>query len=147
MIIKMNNKNKDFYEYMGRAFGSRVIQNQTNDRIFDDDSKMWYIDIEDEKIISFISVSNNVIKNIYTTKDKSLQELLKMVKKENEIGSSTVTNLYESSYKKAGYKVEKNDSYKNFLIIPLDTKNLACKIIIQTQEPFFNHHSLERDTQ
>lgn len=117
MIVKMNNKSEKFYEYMGKIFGSRIIQNQTNDRIYDDDNKIWYLNIEDEKVVAFISIANNTIKNIYTTKDKSIEELLKAVKEENKINSSTVTNLYEGLYKKLGFKVDKTDSLKNFLII------------------------------
>ena len=117
MVVKMNNKSEGFYEYMGKIFGSRLIQNQTNDRIYDDDNKIWYVSIEDNKVIAFTSVSNGVIKNIYSTKNKHLEEILKTIKKENKINNSTVTNLYEDSYKKAGFKVEKTDNLKNFLII------------------------------
>lgn len=117
MVIKMNNKNENFYQYMGKIFGSRIIQNQTNDRIYDDDNKIWYLYIEDEKVLAFVSVSNNVIKNVYTTKDKYLEDILKEIKKENKIGYSTVPNIYEELYKNANFKVDKTDSYKNFLVI------------------------------
>lgn len=116
MIVKMNNKSEKFYEYMGKIFGSRLIQNQTNDRIYDDDSKIWYLYIEDEKVVAFVSVSNNVIKNVYGVKEKYLKELLKEVRKENKTKDSTVTMLYEDIYIEAGYKVVK-DVYKNFVII------------------------------
>ena len=117
MIVKMNNKNEKFYQYMGKVFGSRIIQNQTNDRIYDDDNKTWYLNIEDEKVLAFISVANNTIKNVYTIKDVSIEELLKAVREENKIKFSTVTNIYEDAYKKTGYKVEKTDSLKNFVVI------------------------------
>ena len=39
----MNNTNEDFYKYMGRVFGSRIIQLKTNDRIYDDAEKEWFI--------------------------------------------------------------------------------------------------------
>lgn len=116
MIVKMNNKSDKFYEYMGKIFGSRLIQNQTNDRIYDDDNKIWYLNIEDERVVAFISVSNNIIKNVYGTKEDALQEILQEVKKENKIKDSTVTMLYENLYKKVGFKVAK-DSYKNFVVI------------------------------
>ncbi len=117
MILKMNNKSEKFYEYMGRIFGSRVIQNQTNDRIYDDDNKMWYIYLEDERIVAFVSVSNNVIKNIYGVKHKYLKELLEEVRKENRIMFSTVTNIYEDIYTETGFKVNKTDGFKNFVVI------------------------------
>ena len=39
MIIKMTNKDENFYQYMGKFFGSRLVERQTNDRIYDDDNK------------------------------------------------------------------------------------------------------------
>ncbi len=43
MIVKMDNKSKDFYNIMGKFFGSRIVENKTNDRIYDDNNKSWYI--------------------------------------------------------------------------------------------------------
>lgn len=117
MVVKMNNKSEKFYEYMGRVFGSRLIQNQTNDRIYDDDNKIWYVSLEDDKVVAFVSISNDIIKNIYTTKEKNLEEVLKTVKKEVKISDSTVTNIYENIYNKVKFKVRKTDYYKNFVII------------------------------
>lgn len=116
MVTKMTNKDKNFYKYMGKMFGSRLIQNQTNDRIFDDNNKVWYLVLEKDIVIAFASVSNNIIKNVYTTKDETLEEILKEVKKENKIKDSTVTALYEDIYKAAGFKVIRG-IYKNFVII------------------------------
>ena len=117
MIVKMNNKDEKFYQYMGKVFGSRIIQNQTNDRIYDDDNKTWYLNIEEEIVLAFISVANNTIKNVYTIKDKNIEELLKAVKEENKINFSTVTNRYVDAYKKTGYKVQQTDNLKNFIVI------------------------------
>lgn len=116
MIVKMNNKDENFYKYMGKIFGSRLIQNQTNDRIYDDNNKLWYISLEEDTVVAFVSVSNDIIKNVYGTKDEALKEILQEVKKENKIKDSTVTMLYEDIYKEAGYKVVK-DIYKNFVVI------------------------------
>lgn len=117
MVIKMVNKDENFYQYMGKFFGSRVVQKQTNDRIFDDDDKEWYIYIEDNRVLAFVSINNNVIKNVYTAKEKYLEEVLKKVKEENEIRYSVVTNYYAGVYERAGFKVNKNQSYKNFVTI------------------------------
>lgn len=113
----MTNKHKDFYQYMGKFFGSRLIQKQTKDRIYDDDDKVWYIYIEEKKVMAFVSVSKNIIKNIYTTKEKYLEEILKKIKKENEITYSIVTNYYKEVYEKCGFEVSKNQDYKNFVTI------------------------------
>ena len=86
MIVKMTNKDEKFYEYMGKIFGSRLIEKQTNDRIYDDENKDWYIYLEDEKVKAFVSINKNIIKNIYTTKEEYLEELLNEIKEENKIG-------------------------------------------------------------
>lgn len=117
MIIKMTNKDENFYKYMGRIFGSRLIEKQTNDRIYDDNNKEWYIYLEEDKVLAFISISGNTIKNLYCIKEEYLEELLNNIKLENNISYSTVTNRYIQVYEKCGFKVNKNESYKNFVII------------------------------
>ncbi len=126
MVIKMTNKDKRFYQYMGKFFGSRIIEKQTNDRIYDDNDKEWYIYIEEDKVMAFISISQRKIKNIYAIKEKYLEELLKEIKNENNITYSIVTNSYEEIYKKCGFKVYKDNTYKNFVTIYME-KELAIK--------------------
>lgn len=125
MIIKMTNKEEKFYEYMGRFFGSRLIEKQTNDRIYDDDSKEWYIYLEEDKVMAFVSINKNVIKNIYTTKDKYLENILKKIKQENNITYSIVTNSYIGVYEKCGFKINKNQGYKNFVLIHTEERNIS----------------------
>ena len=122
MIIEMTNKDKMFYEYMGKIFGSRLIERQLNDRIYDDDGKIWYIYIEEEKVVAFVSINKNVIKNIYTTKEKYLYKLLKMIAKNNKITYSIVTNNYIDIYEKCGFKISKQTGYKNFVMIYMENK-------------------------
>lgn len=117
MIIKITNKDEKFYQYMGKFFGSRLVERQTNDRIYDDDNKEWYIYLEEEKVMAFVSVSKNVIKNVYTTKEKYLEEILEEIKKENNITYSIVTDYYSEIYEKCGYSISKNENYKNFVTI------------------------------
>lgn len=120
MVTKITNKEERFYQYMGKFFGSRLVEKQTNDRIYDDDSKEWYIYLEEEKVMAFVSISKNVIKNIYTTKEKYLEEILKEIRKENNITYSIVTNYYAEVYEKCGFKVNKNQNYKNFVTIYIE---------------------------
>ena len=117
MIVKMNNKTENFYSYMGRMFGSRIIQRQVNDRIYDDNDKEWYLYLEEEKVVCFVSVANHVIKNVYTVKDSYLIEVLQVVRKENKITESIVPNIYVDLYTKAGFTLNKEDSLKNFVMI------------------------------
>ncbi len=124
MVVKITNKDENFYLYMGKIFGSRLIENQTNDRIYDDDNKEWYIYLEEEKVKAFVSVNKSIIKNVYTTKDKYLEEILKEIKKERNITYSTVTSQYEDVYEKCGFKFLKEQGYKNFVKIYLEKEEL-----------------------
>lgn len=117
MILKMNNKDDNFYFYLGRVFGSRIIQSITNDRIYDDNNKTWYVYVDEHKATAFISICNNVIKNIYSTNDLHLKLLMEELSKDFVIKSSVVTNLYENVYIGCNLNVNKSINYKNFLII------------------------------
>ena len=123
MVIKITNKEEKFYEYMGKFFGSRLVEKQTNDRIYDDDNKEWYIYLEEEKVKAFVSISKNIIKNIYTTKEEYLEEILNEIIKENKIDYSIVTNNYVEIYEKCGFNVNKQD-YKNFVTIYKDKEKI-----------------------
>lgn len=117
MILKLNNKDDNFYNYMGKVFGSRLIERQINDRIYDDSNKEWYIYVEDEKVMAFVSINNNVIKNVYTIKDTYLKELLEEIKNDVKVTPSIVTNVYKEIYIECGFKIDDNYEYKNFLVI------------------------------
>lgn len=117
MILKMTNKDEDFYKYMGKFFGSRIVEKQTNDRIYDDPDKLWYIYVNEEKAVAFVSIEKNAIKNIYTIKEKYLEELLEEIMHERKISSSIVTNLYLGLYEKLGFEFLDAETYKNFVVI------------------------------
>lgn len=99
-------------------FGSRIVQNDTKDRIYDDNSKVWYLYLdENRKVLAFLSVCEDVIKNIYSTNNAALKELLLDVKKKISIKPSIVTNIYENIYLDCGLKINKLDNYKHFIMI------------------------------
>ena len=116
-IIKINNKDKNFYNYMGKFFGSRLVQNKLNDRIYDDAEKEWYILLENDKSIAFVAVVKNTIKNLYATSEEDLIFLLEKLKKDILIDESIVPNIYLEIYEKVGFKIIDKDKYKNFVLI------------------------------
>lgn len=116
MIVKMDNKSKDFYNIMGKFFGSRIVENKTNNRIYDDNNKSWYIYMDNNNPVAFVSIANGVIKNIYSVKDNFLIELLKYVSKKETIKDSIVTAVYSDIYDVCGFTSSK-DNFKNFIRI------------------------------
>lgn len=114
----MTNKDECFYSYMGKFFGSRIVQTETKDRIYDDNNKVWYIYLDqNNKVCAFVSICDNVIKNIYSTNDVCLKELLLDLKKQISIESSIVTKIYENVYLDCGLKINSLDNYKHFIMI------------------------------
>lgn len=112
--MKVSRKDPDFYSIMGPVFGSREIQRKTGDRFFDDDNKEWHVftDLQGN-VTTVISVSKNLIKNVYSSDTDCLLLLLKDIYP--EIKSGIVPMVYAEIYKSAGYDVSK--SSKNFVEI------------------------------
>lgn len=117
MVIKLDNKSKKFYQYMGKFFGSRIVEKQINDRIYDDAGKEWYIYLEKDSAKAFVSIQKDTIKNIYTTKDEELKEILMQIRQERKIGASIVPKIYADIYKECELEVSGNEQYKNFVVI------------------------------
>lgn len=122
MVIRLTNEDDRFYQYMGKFFGSRLVERQTNDRIYDDPDKVWYIYLDGKKVVAFVSIQKNTIKNLYTIKQEYLEKLLEIVKKENKITTSIVTNTYRYLYEKCGFILNNNDNFKNFVTIYTEQK-------------------------
>ena len=117
MILKMNNKSENFYNYMGKFFGSRLVQNKINDRVYDDPNKEWYILLEEEKPVAFLSLIDNTIKNVYSLKDEQLEKLLKGVTKDINIHMSILPKVYLDTYKKLDFEIFDDKTYKNFVVV------------------------------
>lgn len=117
MIVVTNNKCEDFYNTMGKFFGSRIVQNETNDRIYDDNNKKWYVYFDEETAVAFVSVADNVIKNVYGIKQEFIIELLEYIKEQFIIQDSIVTKAYINAYEQCGLIVDATNEYKNFVVI------------------------------
>lgn len=116
MIIPITNKSKNFYLHLGPVFGSREVQKITGDRFYDDDDKVWYVYFKQSKPIVFVSVSNDVIKNVWSENRDLLIKTLKEVNKKHSIKESVVPAIFKDEYAKADFTVLGN-GYKNFIKI------------------------------
>lgn len=123
MIAKMDNKSKNFYSIMGKFFGSRIVENETNDRIYDDNKKEWYVYFDNDNPVAFVSICSGVIKNVYSIKDEFLIELLQQISKETNIKDSIVTKTYRNAYESSGLFIGGDNEYKNFIRIRSDINN------------------------
>lgn len=119
MILKMNNKCEGFYTIMGKIFGSRIVENETHDRIYDDNNKEWYVYVDNDSPVACVSIISGVIKNVYCIKEELLVELLQYMKEENNIKESIVTRAYLKAYEESGFKIDTSNEYKNFVVIKI----------------------------
>ena len=119
MILKMNNQDKNFYKYMGPVFGSRKVEAETNDRIYDDNNKIWYIytNQKSKQVLALVAVSTNVIKNVYTIQKKYLINLLKEVQQDIKVRASIVPIVYKDIYKESGLIVTTINGYKKYISV------------------------------
>lgn len=104
MIIPITNQSKNFYVHLGKIFGSREIERLTGDRIYDDDSKTWFVYFKGASPVAFVSVKDEFIKNIWAYDNKCLQKVLEKLK--GEVKESIVTRYFIDIYKKSGYEVK-----------------------------------------
>ena len=69
---------------------------------------------------TFVSISSNVIKNVYSIKNDFLIELLQHITKEISIKDSIVTKVYSNTYVASGLVIDEFSEYKNFIRIRSD---------------------------
>lgn len=116
MIIVLTNKSKNFYYHLGPVFGSREVERLTGDRFYDDDDKIWYVYFKQNKPVSFVSVTDDVIKNVWSDSRDLLVKTLAEVNKKHEIKESIVPAIFRDEYVKAGFSIVEN-GYKKFIKI------------------------------
>lgn len=119
MILKLTNKSKNFYAHLGNVFGSREIERITGDRFYDDDEKIWYIYYDKGNPVAFVSIKNNVIKNVWSDNEELLTRTLKEVCKKEPVAKSVVPIVFKDLYVESGFTVIGN-GYKNFIEIKGD---------------------------
>lgn len=115
--MKINNKDKDFYIYLGPIFGSREVQRKTGDRFYDDDGKEWYIHLESGHVDVSVSVLKGKIRNVYSENEKELTEILKEIL--HEVSSGMIPVVYLKSFIKAGYTVDETKTKKTMNFVPI----------------------------
>lgn len=115
MILKLTNKSKNFYAHLGKIFGSREVQRKTGDRFYDDDDKIWYLYYDRGVPNTFVSIKDNVIKNVWTENKEHLIKVLKQIFDECNIVESVVPSMFKEEYVQAGFSVQ--ESSKKFVKI------------------------------
>lgn len=116
-ILKLDRESPEFYEHMGPIFGSRLIENETRDRFYDDPGKKWYI-IPGH---GAASVLNHTIKNFWAATPAAARKLLERLIDEYKSLNGIVSNRHERSFRELGFICVGHR--KNFLEVYYRAKN------------------------
>ena len=116
-VLKIDRNCEDFYELMGPVFGSRVIEQDTKDRFYDDAGKLWYL-IPGH---GAASVLDETIKNFWVSTSEAAARLLKELMQDYRRLDGIVPNRHEKSFKEAGFTCMGHR--KNFLEVHYRAKD------------------------
>lgn len=98
-VLRIDRSCEEFYLLMGPVFGSRVIEQDTKDRFYDDPGKVWYL-IPGHGAVSVLGYT---IKNFWAAAPETAMQLLEAMKEEYSWLDGIVPNKHENSFKKAGF--------------------------------------------
>lgn len=108
-ILKLDRSSGDFYAYMGPIFGSRVIEQETKDRFYDDAGKIWYL----IPGCGAASVLNDTIRNFWASTPEAARALLDELTRTYARLKGVVPNRHEGCFRDAGFSCAGHR--KNFL--------------------------------
>lgn len=98
-VLKLNRQSEGFYEFMGPVFGSRIVEQMTRDRFYDDPGKMWFC-IPGQ---GAASVERETIRNFWATSDEVADALLERLCREYIRLRGIVPHLYEDNFRRMGF--------------------------------------------
>ena len=99
-VIRMTRENEDFYRWMGPVFGSRLIEQETHDRFYDDPGKLWHL----IKGLGTASVRDSVIRNFWAGSAEAAEALVADMLLCWPDLSGIVPRSYESTFRAMGFK-------------------------------------------
>ncbi len=98
-VLKMNRKSERFYEILGPVFGSRIIEQETHDRFYDDPEKEWYV----IPGMGAASVKFGQIKNFWAADEMAAGCLLDAMKQEHNALRGVVPKGQETAFQEQGF--------------------------------------------
>lgn len=122
MIKQLTNSDKNFYKFLGPIFGSRIVERKTKDRFYDDDNKLWYLYLNKGTSDTFVSVKDNIIKNVWTENKDHLINVLKVLYPITHI--SIVPGIFKEEFEACDFNiVEETGNFIHVLGGLTDEKN------------------------
>ena len=89
-VAEIKRTDANFYCNMGKFFGSRQVAKEVGINIYDDSNKRWFVYFENDVIVGFASLKNNLVSDCYVIPEK----------RNNGIFTYILNFLIQSSYGK-----------------------------------------------
>ena len=119
--IRLNQKSPNFYELLGPVFGSRTIEQETNDRFYDDAEKEWFLLLDQDAYLGIASVSGKIIKNFWAVNADAAEALLREILSEGWRLKGIVPRTHERVFARLGFRT---GAYrKNFIEVHYEKRN------------------------
>lgn len=108
-MLKLNRDTEAFYEHMGPVFGSRIVEQETRDRFYDDPGKQWYL-LPGQGVAS---VMGHTIKNFWAVNDNIAEELIRTLASDYAQLDGVLPRTYEKIFQQFGFRT--TGYRKNFI--------------------------------
>lgn len=112
MIIKMNNKNENFYNIMGKHFASKSFIKELDCQLYDNNCE-WYMFFDEKQLLGFASLENKnnyyYLDNFYVFQECRNKGIAKEILKEILKDYTNIKLISRNEYaikifKKYGFK-------------------------------------------
>lgn len=99
-IRKLSRNDEDFYLHMGPIFGSRLVEQQTKDRFYDDPDKVWFL-IPRKGAASLLG---RTIKNFWAVSEDVAEALIRALMGEEKRLDGILPRTHEAVFERMGFR-------------------------------------------
>lgn len=99
-VIRLDRNHPDFYNHLGPIFGSRIIEQATRDRFYDDPEKQWYL----LPGMGVASVRELRVKNFWAVSTEAAALLIDALKEDYRRLSGVLPRTYEAVFERKGFQ-------------------------------------------
>ncbi len=101
-VMRLDRNHPDFYNHMGPVFGSRIIEQTTRDRFYDDPEKHWYL----LPGMGAASVRDLRVKNFWAVSTEAAALLIDALLEDYNQLSGVLPRVYEATFQRKGFRTE-----------------------------------------
>lgn len=118
-VLRLTRTDESFYSLLGPVFGSRIVEQSTHDRFYDDPNKIWYL-VPDR---GAASVLDTTIRNFWAVDEKTAVLIIDALLAEYDRLKGILPNRYESVFHDKGFRTQ--GYRKNFIEVRYEKHSIS----------------------